>query len=166
MLIRLYGEYWNPDIVDWGKRGPGNKGRLIGYFQKKSEVRDYWDARGIYALFDEFRLVYVGQAMSQGIGKRVRDHLTDRMAGRWDMFSWFSTSTMREKTVRDPGQRQVTPGEVVNTLEALAIAVNSPPLNRRYNAIPGARRVEQSASPHPKTVRHYLESILSKLENQ
>jgi hypothetical protein len=166
MLIHVYGEFWNPDAVSWGKKGPGNKGELNGVVQAKSGTKrtvDFWQARGIYGLYDNFQLIYVGQALDQPLGKRLRDHLTDRFAGRWDMFSWYSTSTLRVKTVRKPGSRQVEPGTVVNTLEALAIALTNPPLNRRHDSLPGARLVTQPKSAKPCTIRHYLESILKKL---
>jgi hypothetical protein len=26
MLIRAYGMFWNPEIVDWEQQGPGNRG--------------------------------------------------------------------------------------------------------------------------------------------
>jgi len=49
MLIRAYGEFWNPDIVDWGSRGAGNQGRLMG--KVKLDDRNYdvdvWRQRGI-----------------------------------------------------------------------------------------------------------------------
>jgi len=166
MLIRIYGEFWNPDVVDWGRRGPGNRGTLPGKIKTRSgrtrEV-DFWDVRGVYALYDDFKLVYAGQVFDRALGARLRNHLTDRFAGRWDMFSWYGTSSLRETTVRVPGARQVEPSEVINTLEALAIALTDPPLNRRHNQIPGARLVQQVKSPHPHTIRHYLEEILKKL---
>ncbi len=172
MLIRLYGQYWNPDAVDWGARGAGNKGRLLGKATTqsgKTKTLDFWDARGVYALYEDFRLVYVGQAFSGKngcLGKRLRDHLTDRFAGRWDMFSWFSTSSLRESSLRKPGTRQIAPDSVIDTLEALGIALSSPPLNRRYNQLPSATEVEQARSPHPHTVRHYLEKILDRLDQK
>jgi hypothetical protein len=96
MLIRAYGQYWNPDIVDWGKQGPGNKGQLLGSGKWGATTIDIdvWDQHGIYVLHDEFRCVYVGQTSGQFLGKRLRDHLTDRFAGRWDMFSWFGIDSV------------------------------------------------------------------------
>lgn len=170
MLIRLYGQFWNPDAVQWGGKGAGNKGQLLGKVttdSDKKKILDFWEARGVYTLYEDFRLVYVGQSLTGKdgcLGKRLRDHLTDRFAGRWDMFSWFSMSSLRENTLRNPGTRQITPINVVSTLEAFGIAIASPPLNRRYNQFPGAREVEQAKSPHPQTVRHYLERILNQLE--
>ena len=176
MLIHLYGEFWNPDVIEWGSRGKGNKGKLLGKtrikfkaggkLKERVEEVDFWDARGVYALYDNFQLVYVGQAIEGKVGclgKRLRDHLTDLFAGRWDMFSWFSTSSLRRKKVRLPGQRQVSPSEIIDTLEAFAILLATPPLNRKYNHMPKAREVEQKKSPHPQTVRHYLETILQRL---
>lgn len=176
-LVHLYGEFWNPDTVEWGGQGKksggdGNKGSLNGKVRTSSgslATLDFWEARGIYALYDNFQLVYVGQALrgkNGCLGKRLRDHLTDRFAGRWDMFSWYSTSSLREKKVRKPGERQIKPETVVDTLEAFAIALVSPPLNRRHDELPGARAVAQAKSPHPHTVRHYLESILKQVEQR
>ena len=170
MLIRVFGLYWNPDAVDWGSRGAGNKGRLLGKAKVKSKNHpkgktleiDFWKARGIYVLYDGFKPVYVGKAWADPLGKRVRDHLTDRFAGRWDMFSWFSTSTMNStsKDTRTAGARQVQPEEVVSTLEALSILVTEAPLNRKRETMPESVNVEQKKSPHPHTIRHYLEKLI------
>jgi len=94
MLIRAYGLYWNPDIVDWGKPGQGNKGSLDGTVKKggRSHSIDFWNVYGVYVLHHEFRPIYVGKASATRLGLRLRNHLTDRFAGRWDMFSWFSLS--------------------------------------------------------------------------
>ena len=55
MLIRAFGQYWNPDIVDWGKKGPNNKGRLLGdvkFSDGQTLPIDFWEAKGIYVLFE------------------------------------------------------------------------------------------------------------------
>jgi len=166
MLIRAYGSYWNPDVVDWGAKGAGNRGHLNGdlrLHEQKQSV-DFWDAKGIYVLHDEFKSIYVGQAYAGTLGPRLREHLTDRFAGRWDMFSWFSISSVTKRGfIRDPGQRVVSPKVVNDTLEALAILVADPALNRKRESIPSAIDVEQSKTRRPQTIRWYLETILSKL---
>src|SRR5438093_8925704 len=67
MLIRAYGQFWNPDIVDWGKQGPGNQGQLIGNgkWGSTTVTIDSWKQHGIYVLHDEFKCVYVGQTSGQ-----------------------------------------------------------------------------------------------------
>lgn len=167
MLIKAFGSYWNPDIVDWGGRGPGNKGSLAGRVKinGKTLAVDLWGAKALYVLSDEFRCVYVGQAFDRSLGPRLRDHLTDRFAGRWDMFSWFALSNITKKgNIIPPGQRQVGPAMVMDTLEALAILVADPALNRKRESIPSGIEVTQAKNPHPKTMRHYLETILSRLD--
>ena len=162
MLIRAFGQYWNPDIVDWGKQGPGNKGELpgSGKWGKKTIAIDAWNQHGVYVLHDEFRCVYVGQTSGQFLGKRLRDHLTDRFAGRWDMFSWFGIdSVLANGTFRRAGARQIPPDELIRTIEALGILIADPPLNRKRESLRKAILVEQKKSPHPKTIRHYLEQL-------
>jgi len=169
-LIKYYGELWNPDIIAWGSQGAGNSGKLLGKIKvdnKNIEV-DFWEARGIYVLYDNFRTAYVGQAFSTTIGKRVRDHLTDRFAGRWDMFSWYTTSNYRKTTndLRKAGSRIIAPKTIVSTLESLAIMIADPPLNRKREKLPAAKEVMQSKSPHPNTIRHYLQEILKRLDKK
>ena len=167
MLIRAYALYWNPDIVNWGKKGPGNAGKLLGKvkIKGKSCTIDFWNAQGVYILHEDFRTVYVGKAWGTAIGTRLKSHLTDRFAGRWDMFSWFSVSKANKvkKNVSKPGKRHVAPSSAVSTLEALGILITDAPLNRKRESIPGALRAEQEKSPYPHTIRHYLETILSEL---
>ncbi|MCF2904917.1 GIY-YIG nuclease family protein [Octadecabacter sp. CECT 8868] len=166
-LIKLYGEFWNPDIIDWGARGAGNAAQFLGEVKKdkKKYKANFFGAQGIYILFDSFKPVYVGKAFSTSIGKRVRDHMSDRHAGRWDMFSWYSTCTFKitDSTLRNAGTRQLRPETVVNTLEALAILIADPALNRKRESLPNAMEVFQQDNPNPVTVRHYLETILSRL---
>jgi hypothetical protein len=168
MLIRAFGNYWNPDVVDWGTKGPGNRGQLEGKVRVNGSSKnvDFWDAKGLYVLHEDFKTIYVGQAFARPLGPRLRDHLTDRFAGRWDMFSWFSLSIVTKRGfLRVPGQRQVGPQVVNDTLEALAILIADPALNRKRESIPKGLEAEQVKSPHPKTVRHYLECILERLES-
>jgi hypothetical protein len=162
VLIRAYGQFWNPDIVDWGKKGPGNKGKLSGRGKWHTAMIDIdvWQQHGIYILHDEFKAVYVGQTQGQFLGKRLRDHLTDRHAGRWDMFSWYGIDTVKKSgALRKAGKRQVPPDELVRSIEALGILIADPPLNRRRETLRKAIFVEQSKSPYPHTIRHYLEEI-------
>ncbi len=167
MLIRAYGLFWNPDIVDWGKKGAGNKGRLLGQIKKggRRYSIDFWNAYGIYVLHYECRAVYVGQASDTRLGHRLRNYLTDRFAGRWDMFSWFSLSKVNttSKNVNEPGIRQVNQSTVNNTLEALAILIADPPLNRKRESIPDALEAKQLKNPNPMTIRTYLATILDRL---
>ncbi len=168
MLIRAFGQFWNPEIIEWGKQGPSNKGQLLGDVRigTKYVTIDFWEAKGIYVLFDRFKCVYVGKALESSIGFRLRSHLSDRFAGRWDMFTFFSVSTVNKikKNTRDPGQRQVTKGTTINTLEALAILVADPNLNRKRERFQDAHEATQTKQANPRTERNYYEEIIKRLD--
>jgi hypothetical protein len=169
MLIRAYGEFWNPDIVEWGAPGRGNKGKLKGKckIDDKNYHVDFWSAKGIYVLHDKFESIYVGKAFGVELGPRLRHHLTDRLAGRWDMFSWYTLSTVNKKgDVRNPGKRHLKPETVNDTLEALAILTINPILNRKRESLPNAIEVKQKDHPNPRSIRNYLEEILEKLSDE
>ena len=169
MLIKSYGSYWNPDIIDWKQSMLEGEVKELDSQTKKQKkyTINFWDAKGIYVLHSEFRAIYVGKAFKTSIGKRVSDHLVDRLAGRWDMFSWFSVSNPRftQNDVSQPGQRQLRPDTIVDTLEALAILVADPALNRKRESLKDAYEAVQPESAKPKTIRAYLEEILGKLDN-
>lgn len=166
MLIKSYGLYWNPEIVYWGAPGAGNAGELKGKIKDGGTYAiDFWKAKGIYVLHNEFHPIYVGKAFGTMLGPRLRNHLADRLAGRWDMFSWFSISAPRfsKGDVSQPGTRILSPETITDTLEALAILIADPALNRKRETLAGAYEVEQLAQPHPKSIRAYLEEILTRL---
>ena len=46
MLVKCYGQLWNPDIVDWGGGGAG-AGKLLGNIRRKGVKHqiDFWQAK-------------------------------------------------------------------------------------------------------------------------
>jgi hypothetical protein len=163
VLVRGYGQFWNPDIVSWSKKA------LVGTARPPDEPAfqvNVWKADGIYILYRDFRPVYVGKAATQSLGVRLEAHLGDRLSGRWDMFSFYITSTLNRsyQNVRRPGGRHLNPKTVIDTLESLVIGVLDPPLNRRHEKVPGATLIEQPARS-VKSVRSYLQEILESVQN-
>jgi hypothetical protein len=156
-------------MVDWGSVGAGNAGNLAGVIKRKKKKHEinFWEGRGIYVLHADFKAVYVGKAFQTSIGKRLRDHLSDRFAGRWDMFSWFSISNPRvtQADVSTPGQRYLGPQVITSTLEALAILVADPALNRKRESLSEAYEALQPKGAKPKTIRSYLEELLAKVNS-
>ena len=51
---------------------------------------------GIYALYDNHGLYYVGLTTSS-LRSRIRKHTRDRHKGKWKRFSWFRTSVKNSK---------------------------------------------------------------------
>jgi hypothetical protein len=83
-LVRAFGEFWNPDLVNWK-----NSFQLLGSDQHGRSVNAY-EQRGIYVLYEDYVPVYIGKAYKQSIGWRLQLHReSERKGPRWDRFSWF-----------------------------------------------------------------------------
>ena len=136
-MIRTYGLHWAANSVIWGKPGPGGHGELLG-----SELRgdaknriDFRDQCGIYALYSGFELVYVGQTGSKQnrLLNRLRSHLSDHLAERWERFSWFGTRWVKTTEIGMLSADAVTANTstkvALNVMEAVAIAISEPRLN-------------------------------------
>lgn len=90
MLIGAYGEFWDRDQVDWGAHKWWLLGRQ-GVNTGTIKIVDFRHARGVYVLYNEVGVYYVGLASGkQGIGGRLRNHLEDEHDSGWTRFSWFS----------------------------------------------------------------------------
>lgn len=93
MLIRSFGLFWRASEVNWNP-GNGARGafRLLGRRGSNLpglRLADFRHQQGIYILYGNFGPHYVGLTRKQGLGKRLKDHLTDKHQGLWDRFSWF-----------------------------------------------------------------------------
>lgn len=93
MLIKSYGLFWRASEIDWTP-GKGAKGafRLLGRRGSNLpglSLADFRNQQGIYILYGNFGPHYVGLTRKQGLGKRLKDHLTDDHQGLWDRLSWF-----------------------------------------------------------------------------
>ena len=94
MLIRNYGLFWRASEIDWNPgNGKRNAFRLLGRQgtnRPTVKLADFRFQNGIYILYGNYGPYYVGLARSEkGLGKRLKDHLSDKHADQWDRFSWF-----------------------------------------------------------------------------
>jgi hypothetical protein len=132
-MIQTYGLHWHRDHVDWGWQNAA--GTLLGAASrsKKAHPVDFREQRGIYALYADYELVYVGQTGSKNnrLYKRLRDHKSDHLSERWNRFSWFGTQrvTKGHTLSTDTARITETVEGVLNILEAVAISVAEPRLN-------------------------------------
>jgi hypothetical protein len=89
-LISSYGLSWKVEDTEWVPNGRKGKRRLLGHLgSKRSSLRvaDFWSQSGIYVLYGNYGLYYVGIAAQ--LGRRLRKHLSDKHAKEWDRVSWF-----------------------------------------------------------------------------
>jgi Restriction Enzyme Adenine Methylase Associated/GIY-YIG catalytic domain len=73
-LVRQHLEYVSGDFLE------EYQGLIRGYVSRR---------QGVYALYDEDGLYYVG--LASDLSSRLKTHLKDRHAGHWDRFSVFLT---------------------------------------------------------------------------
>jgi hypothetical protein len=178
-LIRAYGEYWSRDAVAWtsktmlGERRHYKK--TVRNKTAKVKTCDVWGQHGIYALYSDFKLVYVGLAQQKdgGIGSRLWAHNKyARMANRWDSFSWFGINRYDEKRKMRPySKRGVSEATIIRTLELIAILIANPPLNRSQGRFKGAEKILQApvaskkaATDSMANLKNELHALIAKLE--
>ncbi|PAK77643.1 GIY-YIG nuclease family protein [Acetobacter fabarum] len=155
MRVTSYGLFWRGSEVDW-KPGNGNRNsfRLLGRIgSNRGSIRiaDFRHQQGIYILFDQYGPSYVGLTRNQGLGKRLKDHTQDHLAGKWDRFSWFGfrpiDPTPTETGLLNFGQAVEELTENTNTtigdLEALLIRAIGPKNNKAQMAFDGAKEWTQ-----------------------
>lgn len=135
MLIQNYGLYWKEDDVFWGKGN--NAGALQGVKSTNisAEPVDFRMQSGVYVLYSDYNMIYVGQAGNgnQKLFDRLKAHRRNNLAGRWNQFSWFGTrSVLKDGTLSvETAGSHSTHGEVLNHIEAILIHSSEPNLNRQ-----------------------------------
>lgn len=157
MIVRAFGLFWNVTGVDWDAK------RMVGVYEdsetKEKITSNCWAQSGIYCLYHEFMPIYVGRAVSRNLGDRVNSHRSDRLAGRWDSFSWFGTHKVnKDGTLQAFKTRLTKRGQIVRSLEAFALIAFDPRLNRRHESIPSALEFIQQVD-RPKALRTLVEEI-------
>ncbi len=174
LLIRSLGQFWRRDNVFWGRQR--NPGRLLGILEteRRGDETDFWDQRGIYVLHANYRLVYVGQTGNQGLGPRLRQHLSDDLAGRWDAFSWFGIRYVKANGQLSamPSLRNLTIRKILDHVEAIVIHSAEPPMNSQGGRFgDDVERYLQRRDPRlgpesPIEVLDQIQERLGRLENQ
>lgn len=134
MIIRTFGLYWNVEDVYWG--GRNNTGRLLGTRIDNRDINvDFREQSGVYALYAEYDLVYIGQTgrNHQRLFSRLKQHTRDFLANRWNKFSWFGTRyVLQNHSLSNDRNIAATKHiDVLNHMEAILISVSEPPLNRQ-----------------------------------
>ncbi len=90
LIIGAYGLFWQRNLVDWQSHSWRMLGRQ-GLNKGTIQIVDFRRARGVYVLYDDVGVYYVGLASGvTGIGGRLKDHLNDQHDSRWTRFSWFA----------------------------------------------------------------------------
>lgn len=127
-LIKNFGMYWIRDGVNW-KHNP----KLLGSQSDGAQPIDLSEMRGVYMLYDGREVIYVGQAADQPILKRLIQHTKNRLATRWNRFSWFGIDKVnKEGKVEKISNPIVTDvSKIITALEGILIEGLEPRQNRK-----------------------------------
>ena len=153
-IINAFGIYWNRNLVHW-KSQPD----LLGIQQIGATEVTFKDQIGIYLLHDSRETIYVGQAIEQSLGKRLKDHTTDRLAGRWDRFSWFGFYPVTEdaKLNLSVKFKDFTIQNLGDIMEAILIESIEPRQNRKQgNSFVGLEYLQVEAPEIKKRLKQQL----------
>lgn len=125
-LINAFGMYWKRDLVVWRPEP-----KLLGRQTFGASPVDFCQQKGIYILYDNHDVVYVGRSVDRPLGRRLYEHTGDHLGGRWNRFSWFGLLVVSpDGSLQALSLDTSLPG-LVATLEALFIEILEPPRNRR-----------------------------------
>jgi hypothetical protein len=121
------------DEINWTP-GKGNRRqfRLLGRRGSNLpglQIADFRNNRGIYILYGNYGPHYAGLTRKQNLGKRLKQHLSDKHEGEWDRFSWFSFQrVLKAKDEHGlqafgemPDVRSSDPNKAMKDIEALLI---------------------------------------------
>lgn len=153
-IINSFGLYWNRSHVHW-KTTPD----LLGIQQIGATNVNFKNQIGIYLLHDSRETIYVGQAIEQPLGQRLRYHTSDRLSGRWDRFSWFGFYPVNNKggLNKDLNFDDITIQDFGDILEAILIESIEPRQNRKQgNLFAGIEYLQQEAPEIKKRMKEQL----------
>jgi hypothetical protein len=134
-IIQSYGLFWDVENVYWGRGS--NPGSLLGVpARARSSVPvDFREQIGIYVLYQDHRIVYVGQAGSgrKRLFKRLRDHRKDHLANRWNKFSWFGLrrALASGELAAEKIRATASLNTALNHIEAVLISATEPSHNKQ-----------------------------------
>lgn len=137
MFIKNFGLFWEIDEIEWHP-GKGARGvfRLIGRQGNNRpglRLADFRYQQGIYILYNNHGPYYTGLTKKQGLGKRLKDHLSDEHGGKWNRFSWFGFCSILTGKDDDnfcklrnmAGIAMSDPKKVISDVEAILIRAMS-----------------------------------------
>lgn len=149
-IINSFGIYWNRELVHW-KSYPD----LLGIQQVGASEVNFKEQVGIYLLHDGRETIYVGQAIDQPLGKRLKNHTVDRLSGRWDRFSWFGFYPISDKgkLITDIKLDNIAFQNLGDLLEAVLIESMEPRQNRKQGNLFSGLEFLQQEAPEIQKIR-------------
>lgn len=159
-IISSFGMFWRRDSVQW-LASP----KLLGVQQLGATPVNFNAQLGIYLLYDGREVIYIGRTTDRPLGRRLYEHTLDRLAARWDRFSWFGLLPVSDAGQLGPLPKSYESAVIIPALEAILIEALEPRQNRKRGDDLSAVEFMQLEDPEVKKrrVRASLEAVLDKM---
>jgi hypothetical protein len=161
-ILTSFGMFWQRNAIEWTSTP-----HLLGMQQLGATPVDFCRQLGIYLLYDGREVIYVGRSVERPLGRRLYEHTLDRLATRWDRFSWFGILPVSEAGELQPAPLVYPYEALIPTLEALLIEALEPRQNRkRGDDLAAVEYIQKkSLEVEKKMVKDQLDKALNKLYN-
>ncbi len=159
-IVSSFGMFWCRDSIQWAASP-----KLLGMQQLGATPVDFNKQLGIYLLYDGREVIYIGRTTERPLGRRLYEHTLDRLAARWDRFSWFGLLPVSESGQLAPLPSTYEAAKIIPALEAILIEALEPRQNRKRGDDLSAVEFIQKEDPeiHKKKVKASLEAAIEKL---
>ena len=159
-IVTSFGMFWRRNSVEWIATP-----RLLGMQRIGATPVDFNKQLGIYLLYDGREVIYIGRTTDRPLGRRLYEHTSDRMAARWDRFSWFGLLPVSDKGALGSLPITFDAAKMIPALEAILIEALEPRQNRKRGDDLSDVEYIQREDPEiqKKRVKETLELALNKL---
>ncbi len=159
-IVTSFGMFWRRNLVSWGPSA-----KLLGTQQIGSSPVDFGGQLGIYLLYDGREVIYVGRSTERPLARRLYEHTADRLATRWDRFSWFGLLPVSEQGKLGVLPRDYLSQKIVPALEAVLVEAMEPRQNRRRGDDLSAVEYIQKEDPEikKKQLKETFDSFIEKV---
>ena len=159
-IVSSFGMFWRRDLIQWSATP-----KLLGMQQIGATPVDFYKQLGIYLLYDGREVIYIGRTTDRPLGRRLFEHTFDRMAARWDRFSWFGLLPVSETGQLGDLPATYEAAKMIPALEAILIEALEPRQNRKRGDDLSAAEYIQREDPEiqKKKVKASLEAALEKM---
>ena len=159
-IVSSFGMFWRRNAIEWIATP-----KLLGMQQIGATAVDFNRQLGIYLLYDGREVIYIGRTTDRPLGRRLFEHTSDRMAARWDRFSWFGLLPVSESGMLGVLPATYDAATMIPALEAILIEALEPRQNRKRGDDLSAVEYIQQEDPQiqKKRVRESVERALDKL---
>jgi hypothetical protein len=159
-IVTSFGMFWRRNAIVWNQVP-----KLLGMQQIGATPVDFNKQLGIYLLYDSREVIYIGRTTDRPLGRRLYEHASDRLAARWDRFSWFGLLPVSESGSLGEMPDQYDAAKIIPALEAILIEALEPRQNRKRGDDLSAVEYIQREDPEiqKKRVKESLEIALNKM---